>query len=69
MPPHYFFYMRILYKILLTAVLVMIFNVHDWEKVNSTIYRNRHTWLTKSKVTFSLEQQAELEFRDFIFDT
>jgi hypothetical protein len=43
------------------------FNVHDWEKVGNSIYRNRHTLLNKSKITFSLQQQAELELRDFIF--
>jgi hypothetical protein len=48
------------------AVLMVAFNVLEWERVNSYTYRNKNTRLCKSKVTFSLEQQYKLEIRDFI---
>jgi hypothetical protein len=48
------------------AVLTVTFNVHDWEKMDDSTYRNRTTRLCKSKVTFSLYEQYKLELRDFI---
>jgi hypothetical protein len=48
------------------AVLIVAFNVQNWERVNSYTYRNKNTRLCKSKVTFSLEEQNKLEIRDFI---
>jgi hypothetical protein len=51
---------------MMMAVLMVAFNVQDWERVNSYTYRNKSTGLCKSKVTFSLEEQNKLEIRDFI---
>jgi hypothetical protein len=42
------------------------FEASEWEMVDSQTYRNRDTLLSKSKVTFSREEQFRLELHELL---